>query len=80
MDEGRSLKPKDVTRILILGHLEYITRKTRAAHAVSQGIPRPYIQAVASWSTPHMLDQYTAAMEAEEGAIEAFKKFKRFRS
>ena len=32
------------------------------------------------WSTPHMLDQYTAAMEAEEGAIESFKGYKPFGS
>ena len=56
----------------------HIFRRTFAAHAVRQGIPRPYIQAIAGWSTPHMLDHYTAAMEAEEGAIEAFKGFKPF--
>ena len=56
----------------------HIFRRTFAAHAVRQGIPRPYIQAIAGWSTPHMLDHYTAAMEAEEGAIEAFREFKPF--
>ena len=56
----------------------HIFRRTFAAHAVRQGIPRPYIQAIAGWSTPHMLDHYTAAMEAEEGAIEAFRGFKPF--
>ena len=58
----------------------HIFRRTFAAHAVRQGIPRPYIQAIAGWSTPHMLDHYTAAMEAEEGAIEAFRGFKPFGS
>ena len=58
----------------------HIFRRTFAAHAVRQGIPRPYIQAIAGWSTPHMLDHYTAAMEAEERAIEAFKGYKPFGS
>ena len=56
----------------------HIFRRTFAAHAVRQGVPRPHIQAIAGWSTPHMLDHYTAAMEAEEGAIESFKGFKPF--
>ena len=56
----------------------HIFRRTFAANAVRQGIPRPYIQGVAGWSTPHMLDHYTAAMEAEEGAIAAFRGFKPF--
>ena len=56
----------------------HIFRRTFAAHAVRQGVPRPHIQATAGWSTPHMLDHYTAAMEAEEGAIESFKGFKPF--
>ena len=58
----------------------HIFRRTFAAHAVRQGIPRPYIQAIAGWSTPQMLDHYTAAMEAEDGAIEAFRGFKPFGS
>ena len=56
----------------------HIFRRTFAAHAVRNGVPRQYTQAVAGWSSPHMLDRYTAAMEAEEGAIEAFKAFKPF--
>ena len=56
----------------------HIFRRTFAAHAVRQGIPRPYIQAIAGWSTPHMLDHYTAAMEMEEGAVEAFRGFRAF--
>ena len=56
----------------------HIFRRTFAAHATRQGVPRPFVQAVAGWSTPHMLDQYVAAMEAEEGAIEAFRGFKPF--
>ena len=56
----------------------HIFRRTFAARAVRQGIPRQYTQAIAGWSSPQMLDRYTAAMEAEEGAIEAFKGFKPF--
>ena len=53
-------------------------RRTFAAHAVRQGVPRPHIQAIAGWSTPRMLEHYTAAIEAEEGAIQSFREFKPF--
>ncbi len=56
----------------------HIFRRTFAANAVKQKIPRPYVQAIAGWSTPQMLDHYVAAMEAEEEAIDAFKEFKPF--
>ncbi len=56
----------------------HIFRRTFAANAVRQGVPRQYTQAIAGWSTSQMLDRYTAAMEAEEGAIEAFRQFKPF--
>ncbi len=56
----------------------HIFRRTFAAHAVRQGVPRQYTQAIAGWSSSQMLDRYTAAMEAEEGAIEAFRGFKPF--
>ena len=36
---------------------------------------QPYVQARGSWLTPHMLDHYTAAMQEEEGAVEAFRNF-----
>ena len=52
----------------------HIFRRTFAANTVRQNIPRPYVQAVAGWSTPQMLDHYVAAMEAEEEAINAFKE------
>ena len=58
----------------------HIFRRTFAANAVKQSIPRPYVMAIAGWSTPQMLDLYIAAMEAEEEAIEAFREFKPFRS
>ncbi|MYC35642.1 MAG: tyrosine-type recombinase/integrase [Chloroflexi bacterium] len=57
----------------------HIFRRTFAANAVRQNIPRPYVKAVAGWSTMQMLDLYVEAMEAEEGAIEAFREFKPFR-
>ena len=56
----------------------HIFRRTFAANAVRQNIPRPYVQAIAGWSSPQMLEHYVAAMEAEEGAIEAFREFKPF--
>ena len=58
----------------------HVFRRTFAAHAVRQGVPRQYTQAIAGWSSSQMLDRYTAAMEAEEGAIEAFRGFKPFGS
>ena len=54
----------------------HIFRRTFAANAVRQNIPRPYVKAVAGWSTTQMLELYVEAMEAEEGAIEAFREFK----
>ena len=56
----------------------YFFRGTFAANAVKQKIPRPYVQAIAGWSTPQMLDHYVAAMEAEEEAIDALRQFKPF--
>ena len=56
----------------------HIFRRTFAANAVRQGVPRQYTQVIAGWSTSQMLDRYTAAMESEGEAIEAFKKFKPF--
>ena len=53
----------------------HVFRRTWAANAIRQGIPRPYVQASGGWSSPHMVDHYTAAMQQEEGAIEAFRNF-----
>ena len=58
----------------------HIFRRTWAANAVRQGIPRPYIMAVAGWSTPDMLDRYTQEMQMESGAVEAFSTFDPFAS
>lgn len=74
---------RDLSRLFQRAGIEvkdvcHIFRRTWAANSVRQGIPRPYTQAVAGWSTPAMLDRYTAAMEAEEGAIEAFRDFDPF--
>ena len=56
----------------------HIFRRTWAAGAVRQGIPRQYAVVTGGWSTPRMLDHYTAAMMDEEEAIEAFKDFEPF--
>ena len=54
----------------------HVFRRTWAANAVKQGIPRPYIQAIGGWDTPDMIDKYTAAMlEEESEALEAFRDF-----
>ncbi len=53
----------------------HIFRRTWAANAVRQGVPRPYVQSLAGWSTPTMMDEYTAAMQGEEAAIEALRDF-----
>ena len=36
---------------------------------------RQYMQPIAGWNTPYMLDKYTEAMQEEEGALEAFRAF-----
>ena len=57
----------------------HIFRRTWAAMAVRQGVPRLHVQAIAGWNSTAMLDRYTAEMAAEEGAVEEFKqKFKPF--
>jgi integrase len=53
----------------------HVFRRTWAANAVRQGVPRPYVQSLAGWSTPTMMDEYTAAMQGEEAAIEALRDF-----
>ena len=86
-EEGRALGyngiGQDLSRMFQRAGIEvqdvcHTFRRTWAANAVRQGIPRPYTQAIAGWSTPAMLDPYTAAMEAEQGAIEAFRDFDPF--
>ena len=54
----------------------HIFRRTWAANAVRQNIPRPYVQAIGGWEKPEMIDKYTEAM-LEEGdqAIDAFRDF-----
>jgi site-specific recombinase XerD len=56
----------------------HIFRRTWAAHASRQGIPVQYTLAVAGWSTPRMLDDYTRAMQEEEAAAQAFQGFSPF--
>jgi len=57
----------------------HVFRRTFAANAERQGIPRPYIQAICGWEDSQMLDRYVAAMQAEGQAIQEFKeKFKPF--
>ena len=88
-EEGRPLGyhglGQDISRLFQRAGVDvkdtfHIFRRTFAAHAVRQGVPRQYTQAIAGWSNSQMLDRYTAAMEAEEGAIEAFRGFKPFGS
>lgn len=53
----------------------HIWRRTWAANAVKAGIPRPYVQGIAGWSTTAMLDRYTAQMVGSSEALEAFRDF-----
>ena len=86
-EEGRPITNhglgEDISRMFKRAKVEvvdvfHIFRRTWAANSVRQGIPRPYTQAIAGWSTPTMMDRYTAAMQAEEGAIQAFETFDPF--
>ena len=88
-EEGRPLGyhglGQDISRLferagVITKDSFHVFRRTFAANAVRQGVPRQYTQAIAGWASSQMLDRYTAAMEAEEGAIEAFRGFKPFGS
>ena len=56
----------------------HIFRRTFARDAILQGIPRQYIQAIAGWADGQMLDLYTAAMQQEEKAVDAFSDFEPF--
>ena len=57
----------------------HIYRRTWAANSVRQKIHRPYIMAVAGWSTPDMLDLYIAEMATEEEeAQDAYRDFDPF--
>ena len=77
-ESGRIMKRLAERAEIELKDACHIFRRTFAANAVKQSIPRPYVQAIAGWSMPQMLDHYVAAMEAEEEAIEAFREFKPF--
>jgi site-specific recombinase XerD len=66
----------DLKRLVTLAGLRgvvkdacHIFRRTWAASAVRQGIPRQFIIAAAGWSTPAM---------QEEGAVDAFRDFDPF--
>ena len=74
---------EDVTRLfrraeIPLADAMHIFRRTFAANAVRQGVPRQYIRAVAGWADTQMLDRYTAAMEEEAEALDAFQDFRPF--
>lgn len=57
----------------------HVFRRTFAANAVRQAIPRQYVMAVAGWSKPDMLDHYVRGLEAETGeALHAFEGFNPF--
>ena len=52
----------------------HIFRRTWAANAVEQGVPRPYVQG-GGWSSPFMLDHYVQAMQEEgDKTIEKFRE------
>ena len=52
---------RDVRRMMQRAGVEvkdavHVWRRSWAANAVRSGIPRPYVQAIAGWSTPTMMD------------------------
>ena len=53
-------------------------RRTLTRNAVDQGVPRPYIKSKMGWETEGMIEHYTAGMELESEANEAFNKIKPF--
>ena len=76
---------QDMRRLFIragLGDMEdccHVFRRTAAANAERNGIPRAYIQQLFGWSGPEMIDHYVRAMKGENEAIAVFKeKFKPF--
>ena len=56
----------------------HIYRRTLTRNAVDQGVPRPYIKSKMGWSTEAMIEHYTAGMELESEATEAFNRLKPF--
>lgn len=77
---------QDIKRLMAIAGISdqvkdpcHIFRRTWAANAVRQGIPRQYIQAKGGWASPVMIDLYAEAMQDEEGeASEAFRGFDPF--
>lgn len=70
----------DVTRMLkragvVVKDNAHAFRRTWAANAIRQGIPRPYVGEEGGWATLTMVDRYTEAMQGEDEAREAFRDF-----
>ena len=68
----------DIKRLANAAGVQYqdvfhIFRRTWAANAIRNNVPRAYIMKMAGWKTPHMIELYTAALlDEEEDAMEAF--------
>ena len=56
----------------------HIYRRTLTRDEVEQGVPRPYIKSKMGWDTEAMIEHYTAGMELESEANEAFNRLKPF--
>ena len=58
----------------------HIFRRTFGARAITEGIPREYIQVVGGWDNAEMLDHYAQGLKMESNeALEAFQDFDPFR-
>ncbi len=88
-EEGRALAydgvSRDMARLFDRVGVEvqdpcHIFRRTFAANARKQGIADPYIRASAGRTNDAMLNRFTAWMEIEDGAVEAFREFDPFRA
>lgn len=76
---GRDLKRLQQKAGVQIPDVCHSLRRTFAANAVRQHIPRPFVEAIAGWATGSpMLSRYVAAMEAEDGALLAFEEFTPF--
>ncbi len=76
---------QDMRRVIVWAGLEgqvkdacHVWRRTFAQESVRSRIERPYATYVGGWTTPAMLDYYTAGMSEERAAVEAYRDFKPF--
>ncbi len=77
---------QDIKRLMVRAGVDaeikdtmHIFRRTFGGRAVTQGIPREYIQVVGGWENASMLDHYAQGLKLEQNqALEAFRDFEPF--